>query len=80
MNRKIIVGMLAAVLSMGVTSMVQAEKKAASKPINSVCPISGKEVNASKTADVDVSFCCGGCVKKFNTPWAGRSSARAGSG
>lgn len=39
-------------------------KKAA--PINDVCPMSGKGVDKAKTTEVEVAFCCGNCLGKFN--------------
>ena len=45
-------------------------KKQATGPINTTCPITGKEVTAdSPTVDIrdyTVAFCCNNCVAKFN--------------
>ncbi len=46
-----------------------AVKAAAGKPVNSTCPLSGEDIDASKTAVHEgqtVGFCCGKCLKKFN--------------
>lgn len=37
-----------------------------SKPINSKCPMSGKSVDAEKTSQYTVQFCCGKCKAKFD--------------
>ena len=42
--------------------------KAAGKPVNALCPVSGEEIDPEKTARHDsktVGFCCGNCLKKF---------------
>ena len=39
------------------------------KPVNTVCPVSGEEVDPKITAvyqDKTYSFCCKSCLKKFN--------------
>ncbi|HEY4756495.1 MAG TPA: YHS domain-containing protein [Ignavibacteriaceae bacterium] len=39
------------------------------KPVNSVCPVSGEEVDSKVTAvykDKTYAFCCKNCLKKFN--------------
>jgi len=39
----------------------------AGEPVNTECPVKGKKVDASsKTAEVEVTFCCGKCKKKFD--------------
>jgi endogenous inhibitor of DNA gyrase (YacG/DUF329 family) len=39
----------------------------AAGPVNTECPIKGKAVDAkSKTASVEVQFCCGKCKAKFD--------------
>ena len=38
---------------------------AGAEPVNEKCPIKGKSVDASKSADYKVKFCCNKCVKKF---------------
>src|SRR5688572_19942944 len=53
---------LVAVFALTATSIGQ-DKKAA--PINDKCPLSGKDIDASKSSDVKVSFCCGNCKGKF---------------
>ena len=50
-----------AVFGLATTSMGQ-DKKA---PINTKCPVSGKAVDASKTSEVTVKFCCENCQGKF---------------
>ena len=52
----------AAVAGFGVVAASQ-EKVA---PVNAKCPLSGKDVDASKTSDVKVGFCCGNCKGKFD--------------
>lgn len=39
----------------------------AADPVNKKCPVSGKDVDATKTTDVSVTmgFCCPKCVAKF---------------
>lgn len=47
---------------------VAALKAGAGKAVNSKCPLSGEDVDASKTASHDgqtVAFCCGNCLGKF---------------
>lgn len=39
------------------------------EPVNSVCPVSGEEIDPKVTAvykDKTYSFCCKSCLKKFN--------------
>lgn len=39
------------------------------KPVNTVCPVSGEEVDSKVTAvykDKTYAFCCKNCLKKFN--------------
>lgn len=39
----------------------------AGDPVNTECPVKGKKVDSeSKTASVEVKFCCGKCKKKFD--------------
>ena len=39
----------------------------AGDPVNTTCPVKGKKVDASsKTAEVEVKFCCGKCQSKFD--------------
>jgi hypothetical protein len=39
----------------------------AGDPVNSTCPVKDKKVDASsKTAEVEVKFCCGKCKDKFD--------------
>jgi len=45
-----------------------ARKEAAGAPVNSKCPISGRDIDAEKTVFHDgmtVGFCCGDCVAEF---------------
>ncbi len=37
----------------------------AADPVNDKCPVSGKDVDASKTVDYTQKFCCEKCVAKF---------------
>jgi hypothetical protein len=37
----------------------------AADAINAKCPVKGKDVDASKTVDFKVEFCCEKCVAKF---------------
>lgn len=42
--------------------------EAVGKPVNTVCPVSGKDIDAEKTVfhkGQTVAFCCGNCPKKF---------------
>jgi YHS domain-containing protein len=44
-------------------------KAAAGKPVNTVCPISGEDIDDTKTVVYNgqtVGMCCGKCVKKFS--------------
>jgi len=56
--------MVAVVATFGGMSLAGSDK--ADKPINSACPMSGKDVNPSKTTAYTVSFCCGNCKGKFD--------------
>lgn len=39
----------------------------AGDPVNTVCPVKGKDVDSdSKMAKVEVTFCCGKCKSKFD--------------
>ncbi len=35
-------------------------------PINDKCPVTGKAVDAERTVDVSIQFCCGKCKTKFD--------------
>jgi hypothetical protein len=38
----------------------------AGDPVNKTCPVKGKKIDSdSKTAKVEVAFCCGKCQSKF---------------
>ena len=60
-----------AISGMLVAGGVAAEKsETAAKPINTKCPMSGKDVDATQTSTHEgtvVAFCCGNCKKKFDT-------------
>ena len=47
------------------TATSMGQDKGAAAPINDKCPLSGKDVDASKSSEVKVSFCCGNCKGKF---------------
>ena len=34
--------------------------------INDTCPLSGEKIDAKKTSEVKVGFCCGNCKGKFD--------------
>ncbi len=47
---------------------IAAREAAAQKPVNDVCPVSGKPVDTAFTVEQDgrlVAFCCGNCKAKF---------------
>ncbi len=49
-------------------------KEAAGKPVNTVCPVSGREIDAEKVVAHEgkmIGFCCGKCVAKFKKDSAG---------
>lgn len=46
----------------GLVSLITANAGA----INEKCPVSGKDVDASKNVNVSVSFCCDNCKEKFD--------------
>lgn len=55
----------------------QAEEK--KTVFNDACPVSGKDVNASKTSDYKVEFCCNRCKGKFDkAPEKGLAKAAKG--
>jgi YHS domain-containing protein len=58
-----VVAAAVAVFALTATSMGTEKAKAA--PINDKCPLSGKDVDASKSSEVKVGFCCGECKGKF---------------
>ena len=57
--------LIVAVLGLGLGFSALA-KEGGKKPINDKCPISGKDVDNSKTSSVKIYFCCGKCLGKFN--------------
>lgn len=47
--------------------MLSLSQSFAADPVNTECPIKGKAITAkSKTADVEVTFCCKKCKAKFD--------------
>jgi endogenous inhibitor of DNA gyrase (YacG/DUF329 family) len=54
----------AAVAVFGLLTVSAANEKAADA-VNAKCPLSGKDVDASKTSEVKVGLCCAGCKGKF---------------
>ena len=56
---------LGVALAMG-SAFAQAED--AAKPVNSVCPVSGEDIDAEQTSGYTkvVGFCCDKCLTKFN--------------
>lgn len=55
--------MVAVVATFGGLSMAKSKK--AEGPVNSKCPMSGKDVNPEKTTTFTIGFCCGNCKGKF---------------
>jgi hypothetical protein len=54
----------AAVAVFGLASISMGQDKKAA-PINDKCPLSGKDVDASKSSDVKVGVCCSECKSAF---------------
>jgi hypothetical protein len=60
-NMKKFLSILSCGLLLGLSSAFAAD------PVNTTCPVKGKKVDASsKTAEVEVTFCCGKCKDKFD--------------
>jgi len=58
----LLAGLVLLTLCLGIS---QADEEAKTL-FNDKCPISGKEVNAEKTSDYKVEFCCKNCKGKFD--------------
>ncbi len=61
---------LVASIAVAAKDKSEAEKKKP-KPINDVCPLTGKKINASKLITVKSEYCCKRCQKKFLDDVAG---------
>jgi len=50
-----------------IAGLLVAGSASAGEPVNKKCPVSGKDVDATKTTDVSVTvgFCCPKCLGKF---------------
>jgi YHS domain-containing protein len=55
-------------LGLGAGFAVSAEKEKAASPVNSKCPVGGREANAKKTVvykGETIALCCNKCLAKF---------------
>jgi len=59
----IVVVALAVVASLGLVAYSASSPKA--EAFNDKCPVKGEDVDASKTTEVKVGFCCNNCKGKF---------------
>lgn len=60
------VGALALIVSLSAIAIAAEKEVKKSEPINDKCPLTKRDINATKTIDVKVNFCCNNCKGKFD--------------